>query len=153
MQDDFTRINFGWWRFNNETQSDIFEYGTSRAAAWDCPACGCKGITSKFCPECGTRLVASVSPSPAKENVTPQPDSRKEEAERAAKEQLEKELIETAKKINLSSAAADAKYSISYSEAEEPLVDVEGNVKIGAKLPGGEIKRVWQKCQTLNIYT
>ena len=23
------------------------------AAGWDCPACGTKGITSKFCPECG----------------------------------------------------------------------------------------------------
>ena len=24
-------------------------------AAWDCPACGLKGITSKFCPDCGTK--------------------------------------------------------------------------------------------------
>ena len=38
MQQDFTRVNFGWWRFfNKETQADMFEYGTSRAAAWDCP--------------------------------------------------------------------------------------------------------------------
>lgn len=38
MRNDFTRINFGWWRYwGTETQPDMFEYGTSRAAAWDCP--------------------------------------------------------------------------------------------------------------------
>ena len=45
MRQDFSRINFGWWGFwtPNEprtklgTQPDMFEYGTSRAAAWDCP--------------------------------------------------------------------------------------------------------------------
>lgn len=36
-QYDFTRVNFGWWNFNLETQADIFEYGTSKAASWDCP--------------------------------------------------------------------------------------------------------------------
>ena len=38
MQQDFTRLNFGWWGFwGPGTQPDMFEYGTSRAAAWDCP--------------------------------------------------------------------------------------------------------------------
>ena len=34
---DFTRVNFGWWSFNKSMQKDIYEYGTSRAFAWDCP--------------------------------------------------------------------------------------------------------------------
>ena len=34
---DFTRVNFGWWSFNKNMQKDIYEYGTSRAFAWDCP--------------------------------------------------------------------------------------------------------------------
>ena len=34
---DFTRVNFGWWSFNNTMQKDIYEYGTSRAFAWNCP--------------------------------------------------------------------------------------------------------------------
>lgn len=38
MQDDFTRVNFGWWRFFPDSQPDVFEYGTSKAAAYDCPA-------------------------------------------------------------------------------------------------------------------
>lgn len=39
MQQDFTRLNFGWWYFwAPKTQPDMYEYGTSRAAAWDCPA-------------------------------------------------------------------------------------------------------------------
>ncbi len=39
MQNDFTRVNFGWWCFwGVETQADQYEYSTSRAAAWDCPA-------------------------------------------------------------------------------------------------------------------
>ena len=39
MQNDFTRVNFGWWCFwGVETQADQYEYATSRAAAWDCPA-------------------------------------------------------------------------------------------------------------------
>ncbi len=43
MRKDFTRINFGWWNIvlpsetTHGTQPDLFEYGTSRAAAWDCP--------------------------------------------------------------------------------------------------------------------
>lgn len=38
MRQDFTRLNFGWWGFwAPGTQPDMFEYGTSRAAAWDCP--------------------------------------------------------------------------------------------------------------------
>lgn len=46
MYQDFTRLNFGWWRYYvaNEndggitgTQPDMLEYGTSHAAAWDCP--------------------------------------------------------------------------------------------------------------------
>ena len=39
MKEDFTRVDFGWWGFFGvSTQADLFEYGTSRAAAWDCPA-------------------------------------------------------------------------------------------------------------------
>ncbi len=37
MKKDFTRINFGWWAFREDTQPDIIEYGTSRAAGYDCP--------------------------------------------------------------------------------------------------------------------
>ncbi|MHB1295263.1 MAG: hypothetical protein ACYC4R_09750 [Anaerolineae bacterium] len=38
MRRDFTRLNFGWWGYwAPRTQPDMFEYGTSRAAAWDCP--------------------------------------------------------------------------------------------------------------------
>ena len=44
MREDFTRLNFGWWglwlpegRTDGGTQADLIEYGTSRAAAWDCP--------------------------------------------------------------------------------------------------------------------
>ncbi|MBR5365150.1 MAG: hypothetical protein IK132_02780 [Clostridia bacterium] len=44
MREDFTRLNFGWWGFwlpygrdDGGTQADLIEYGTSRAAAWDCP--------------------------------------------------------------------------------------------------------------------
>lgn len=38
MLQDFTRINFGWWGYwAPDTQPDMLEYGTSRAAAWDCP--------------------------------------------------------------------------------------------------------------------
>ena len=39
MKRDFSRVNFGWWCFwGVETQADQYEYSTSRAAAWDCPA-------------------------------------------------------------------------------------------------------------------
>ncbi len=37
MAMDFTRLNFGWWNCVAETQPDMYEYGTSRAAAWNCP--------------------------------------------------------------------------------------------------------------------
>lgn len=38
MRQDFTRLNFGWWGYwAPGTQPDMIEYGTSRAAAWDCP--------------------------------------------------------------------------------------------------------------------
>lgn len=39
MACDFTRINFGWWFFWDKlTQPDHYEFATSRAAAWNCPA-------------------------------------------------------------------------------------------------------------------
>ena len=34
---DFTRCNFGWWRAVEDTQPDMYEFGTSVAAGWDCP--------------------------------------------------------------------------------------------------------------------
>lgn len=34
---DFTRLNFGWWDYFADNQPDSFEYGTSHAAAWNCP--------------------------------------------------------------------------------------------------------------------
>ena len=45
MQRDFTCVNFGWWMFwapgadkaPDGVQPDHWEYGTSRAAGWDCP--------------------------------------------------------------------------------------------------------------------
>ena len=37
LQADHTRVNFGWWFYKKTTQPDLFEFGTSRAAAWDCP--------------------------------------------------------------------------------------------------------------------
>ena len=37
MAQDFTRVNFGWWTYKNDTMPDIYEYGTSKAASWDCP--------------------------------------------------------------------------------------------------------------------
>jgi len=38
MADDFTRVDFGWWRYFPDAQPDLYEYATSRAASWDCPA-------------------------------------------------------------------------------------------------------------------
>ena len=57
MRKDFTRVDFGWWNLylpgqktvlkdvkpyktvnTIGTQADMWEFGTSRAAAWDCPA-------------------------------------------------------------------------------------------------------------------
>ena len=47
MRRNFTRLNFGWWKLYKPqqegknrtigTQPDMWEFGTSRAAAWDCP--------------------------------------------------------------------------------------------------------------------
>jgi len=37
MQQDFTRLNFGWWKFYPDLQPDHWEYGSSIATAWDCP--------------------------------------------------------------------------------------------------------------------
>lgn len=37
MANDLTRLNFGWWRYRKGQRADILEYGTSLAAAWDCP--------------------------------------------------------------------------------------------------------------------
>ena len=37
MAQNFTRVNFGWWAFYNDTRRDVYEYGTSRAFSWDCP--------------------------------------------------------------------------------------------------------------------
>lgn len=37
LQADHTRVNFGWWNYNAEVQPDMYEFGTSRAAAWNCP--------------------------------------------------------------------------------------------------------------------
>lgn len=37
MQKDFTRLNFGWWRYFEDSRPDVFEYGTSHAAGFDCP--------------------------------------------------------------------------------------------------------------------
>jgi hypothetical protein len=37
MATDFTRINFGWWKLKQGQRPDIFEYGTSLAAAYGCP--------------------------------------------------------------------------------------------------------------------
>lgn len=37
MQMDFTRLNFGWWAFFNDSRPDVFEYGTSHATGYDYP--------------------------------------------------------------------------------------------------------------------
>ena len=37
MARNFTRVNFGWWAYRMDTQPDHYEYGSMRAAAWDCP--------------------------------------------------------------------------------------------------------------------
>lgn len=44
---DFTRVNFGWWQYYPDTEPDIYEFGTSRAAAWDCPVT-IKGFPERF---------------------------------------------------------------------------------------------------------
>ncbi len=47
MAQDFTRLNFGWWAFFDDTQPDHYEFGTSRAAAWNCPVT-MKGFLDKM---------------------------------------------------------------------------------------------------------
>ncbi len=37
MQKDFTRVNFGWWKYVMETMPDIYEFGSSKAASYGCP--------------------------------------------------------------------------------------------------------------------
>ncbi len=37
MRKDFTRVNFGWWWFGPDSRVDVFEFGTSKAASYDCP--------------------------------------------------------------------------------------------------------------------
>ena len=57
MREDFTQVDFGWWmpyppmenpdgkeKATVGTQLDMWEYGTSKAAAWDCPATIIMGI-------------------------------------------------------------------------------------------------------------
>jgi len=43
---DFTRVNFGWWSLFNDTQKDTYEYGRSRAFAWDCPVTVSANLTT-----------------------------------------------------------------------------------------------------------
>ncbi len=37
MRMDFTRLNFGWWGYFEDSRPDVFEYGTSHAVGCDCP--------------------------------------------------------------------------------------------------------------------
>ncbi len=37
MQNDFTRVDFGWWILTDETRVDLWEFGTSKAYSYDCP--------------------------------------------------------------------------------------------------------------------
>ena len=37
MAKNFTRVDFGWWRYFPDAQPDLYEYSTSKAASWDCP--------------------------------------------------------------------------------------------------------------------
>ena len=38
MQNDFTRVNFGWWEIWPDTRPDVYEYGMMRAIAYNCPS-------------------------------------------------------------------------------------------------------------------
>ena len=38
MKNDFTRVNFGWWEIWPDTRPDVYEYGMSRAVAYNCPS-------------------------------------------------------------------------------------------------------------------
>lgn len=37
MAQDFTRLNFGWWAFNDTMLPDMYEYGNALAFSYDCP--------------------------------------------------------------------------------------------------------------------
>ena len=37
MAKDFTAVNFGWWAFFEDMRPDVYEYGMSRAIAYNCP--------------------------------------------------------------------------------------------------------------------
>ncbi len=37
MKEDFTRVDFGWWYFFEDIEPDIYEFGASHAASYDCP--------------------------------------------------------------------------------------------------------------------
>ena len=37
FQKDFSIVNFGWWAFYEDMRPDVYEYGMSRAIAWECP--------------------------------------------------------------------------------------------------------------------
>ncbi|MBQ7779162.1 MAG: hypothetical protein IJ404_01605 [Clostridia bacterium] len=37
IRQDFTRVDFGWWYFFEDIEPDIYEFGISRAVAYDCP--------------------------------------------------------------------------------------------------------------------
>ena len=37
MANDFTRVNFGWWKYQDGQRPDILEYATALAASCDCP--------------------------------------------------------------------------------------------------------------------
>lgn len=51
----------------NPTLKETSEAGkapfSGDATTWDCPVCNFKGITSKFCPECGAKKPEIVSPA------------------------------------------------------------------------------------------
>ncbi len=61
MREDFTRVNFGWWQYYRDTQPDIYEFGTSRAAAFDCPV-------TMLCPGFSSNPVESAQSSIFDEN-------------------------------------------------------------------------------------
>ncbi len=48
MRNDHTRVNFGWWAFKKDTRVDTYEFGTSKAAAYDCPATVMNGYLSDW---------------------------------------------------------------------------------------------------------
>lgn len=57
MAENFTRLNFGWWKFYDDTQADVYEYGTSKASSWNCPVTVMIDIdTVKSHPRCNDIL-------------------------------------------------------------------------------------------------